>query len=276
MDQKFNRTLVTAALPYANGPLHIGHIAGCYLPSDIYVRCLRSLGRDVKFICGSDEHGVPITIKAKKENVSPQQIVDKYHAMMKSSFEEFGISFDIYSRTSSKIHHETASEFFEALYKKNSFTEQEKCWLTLVFEVKNLHKNKQLDKQFIFIENSNINSLDDNWYLADLAGNTLKISLLIPFEMQSNQDYIEFLNKRITEMINDRIVTLSIIKMLKSFTLPADGFFSYRAKLRQTRQTALVPGFYFWKQNKVNSYLNNLLKSKTAKNDPNFKKGLLP
>ncbi len=124
MESKFNRTLVTAALPYANGPVHIGHLAGCYLPADIYVRYLRSIGTDVKFICGSDEHGVPITIKAKKENTTPQAIVDKYHSIMGNSFKDFGISFDIYSRTSSKIHHQTASDFFKVLYDKNVFTEE--------------------------------------------------------------------------------------------------------------------------------------------------------
>lgn len=124
MDSKFKRTLVTAALPYANGPVHIGHLAGCYLPSDIYVRYLRSIGHDVKFICGSDEHGVPITIKAKKEGITPQAVVDKYHKIMGDAFKEFGISFDVYSRTSSKIHHETASDFFKTLYDKNGFTEQ--------------------------------------------------------------------------------------------------------------------------------------------------------
>src|ERR1700750_25265 len=105
----YKRILVTAALPYANGPVHIGHLAGCYLPADIYVRYLRSKGADVKFICGSDEHGVPITIKAKKEGITPQQVVDKYHKIMGDAFHEFGISFNIYSRTSSKTHHETAS-----------------------------------------------------------------------------------------------------------------------------------------------------------------------
>lgn len=124
MKSTFKRTLVTAALPYANGPVHIGHLAGCYLPSDIYVRYLRSIGHDVKFICGSDEHGVPITIKAKKENTSPQAIVDKYHKMMGDAFKEFGISFDIYSRTSSKIHHQTASDIFKTIYDKKGFTEQ--------------------------------------------------------------------------------------------------------------------------------------------------------
>lgn len=124
MDSKFNRTLVTAALPYANGPVHIGHLAGCYLPADIYVRFLRSSGQDVKFICGSDEHGVPITIKAKNENTTPQAIVDKYHKIMGDAFREFGISFDIYSRTSSKVHHQTASEFFQKMHEKGSFTEQ--------------------------------------------------------------------------------------------------------------------------------------------------------
>ena len=103
--KNWKRYTVTAALPYANGPVHIGHLAGCYLPSDIYVRYLRANKRDVLFVCGSDEHGVPITIKARKEGVSPQQIVDKYHEIMKQSFVDFGISFSIYSRTSSKTHH---------------------------------------------------------------------------------------------------------------------------------------------------------------------------
>jgi methionyl-tRNA synthetase len=120
----FKRHTVTAALPYANGPVHIGHLAGCYLPADIYVRYLRSKGEDVKFICGSDEHGVPITIKAKKEGITPQQVVDKYHKIMGDAFREFGISFDIYSRTSSKTHHQTASDFFKTLYDKKVFTEE--------------------------------------------------------------------------------------------------------------------------------------------------------
>jgi methionyl-tRNA synthetase len=124
MSKEFNRSLVTAALPYANGPVHIGHLAGCYLPADIYVRYLRSKGEDVKFICGSDEHGVPITIKARAEGITPQQVVDKYHKLMGDAFKEFGISFDIYSRTSSKVHHETSSAFFKKLYDQGSFTEQ--------------------------------------------------------------------------------------------------------------------------------------------------------
>lgn len=120
----FKRYTVTAALPYANGPVHIGHLAGCYLPADIYVRYLRLKGADVKFICGSDEHGVPITIKAKKEGITPQQVVDKYHKLMGDAFEGFGVSFDIYSRTSSKTHHETAAEFFKTLYDKGIFKEE--------------------------------------------------------------------------------------------------------------------------------------------------------
>lgn len=124
MSSKFKRTLVTAALPYANGPVHIGHLAGCYLPADIYVRYLRSSGADVKFICGSDEHGVPITIKARKEHTTPQAVVDKYHRLMGDAFRDFGISFDIYSRTSSPVHHQTASDFFKTLYEKGGFTEQ--------------------------------------------------------------------------------------------------------------------------------------------------------
>ncbi len=118
------RYTITAALPYTNGPIHIGHLAGVYVPADIYARYQRLQGRDVAFICGSDEHGVPITIKAKKEGVSPQDIVDKYHAIIKQSFKDFGISFDNYSRTSAKIHHETASEFFKTLYDKDEFVEE--------------------------------------------------------------------------------------------------------------------------------------------------------
>lgn len=119
------RYLVTAALPYANGPVHIGHMAGVYVPADIYVRYLRAQKRDVKFICASDEHGVPITIRALKEGVSPQQIVDKYHALIKESFEQMGMSFDIYSRTSNKIHHETSQAFFKKLYDDGLFDEKE-------------------------------------------------------------------------------------------------------------------------------------------------------
>lgn len=124
MTKKFNRTLVTSALPYANGPVHIGHLAGVYIPADIYVRYLRLKGEDVLFIGGSDEHGVPITIRAKKENVTPQDIVDKYHGIIKKSFEDFGITFDIYSRTSSEIHKQTASDFFLNLYNKGQFEEK--------------------------------------------------------------------------------------------------------------------------------------------------------
>lgn len=120
----FKRYTVTSALPYANGPLHIGHLAGVYVPADIYVRYLRSKGEDVVFIGGSDEHGVPITIKARQQGITPQEVVDKYHNIIKKSFEEFGISFDIYSRTSNKIHHETASAFFTTLYNKGEFIEK--------------------------------------------------------------------------------------------------------------------------------------------------------
>eukprot|EP01029_Cantina_marsupialis_P026128 TRINITY_DN694_c0_g1_i4.p1 TRINITY_DN694_c0_g1~~TRINITY_DN694_c0_g1_i4.p1 ORF type:complete len:677 (-),score=131.82 TRINITY_DN694_c0_g1_i4:9629-11659(-) len=122
--KKFNRTLVTTALPYANGPVHIGHLAGVYVPADIYVRYLRMKGEDVLLIGGSDEHGVPITIKAQKEGITPQDVVDKYHNIIKNSFEKFGISFDVYSRTSSKTHAETASEFFKTLHQKGEFIEK--------------------------------------------------------------------------------------------------------------------------------------------------------
>ena len=124
MGKNFKRTLITTALPYANGPVHIGHLAGVYVPADIYARYLRLKGEEVIMIGGSDEHGVPITIKAKKEGVTPQDIVDRYHAIIKKSFEDLGISFDIYSRTTSKIHYETASEFFKTLYDKGEFVEK--------------------------------------------------------------------------------------------------------------------------------------------------------
>src|SRR5690606_11822163 len=121
----YKRVLVTAALPYANGPIHIGHLAGCYIPADIYVRYQRAQKRDVIFVGGSDEHGVPITIRAMKEGVSPQEIVDKYHELIKHSFQQMGISFDIYSRTTSPVHHKTASDFFKKLYDDGIFEEKE-------------------------------------------------------------------------------------------------------------------------------------------------------
>ena len=121
---KFKRTLITSALPYANGPVHIGHLAGVYVPADIYARYLRLKGEEVVFVGGSDEHGVPITLKAKNEGITPQDVVDKYHAMIKDSFARLGISFDVYSRTSAPIHYETASEFFKKLYDSGKFTEK--------------------------------------------------------------------------------------------------------------------------------------------------------
>lgn len=125
MSKQFKRTLITSALPYANGPVHIGHLAGVYVPADIYARYLRLKGEEVLLIGGSDEHGIPITIKARNEGVTPQDIVDRYHTLIKKSFEEFGITFDIYSRTTSDIHKETASDFFRTLYDKGEFSEQE-------------------------------------------------------------------------------------------------------------------------------------------------------
>lgn len=122
--KSFKRYLITSALPYANGPVHIGHLAGVYIPSDIFTRYLRAKGVDVISVCGSDEHGVPITIKARQENTTPQAVVDKYNAIIKDSFERFGIAFDIYSRTTSKVHYETATEFFRKLYDKGVFIEK--------------------------------------------------------------------------------------------------------------------------------------------------------
>ena len=125
MEKNFKRTLVTSALPYANGPVHIGHLAGVYVPADIYVRYLRLKGKDVLFIGGSDEHGVPVTIRAKKEGCTPQDVVDRYHNIINESFRDFGISFDVYSRTTSKTHHKLASDFFKKLYEDGKFVEME-------------------------------------------------------------------------------------------------------------------------------------------------------
>ncbi|HNR40919.1 MAG TPA: methionine--tRNA ligase [Bacteroidales bacterium] len=122
--KSFKRHLITSALPYANGPLHIGHLAGVYVPSDIYTRYLRLKGQDVLSICASDEHGVPITLKARTEGITPKEVVDRYHELNKKAFEDFGIAFDIYSRTSNKVHYETASDFFLTLYNKGEFTEK--------------------------------------------------------------------------------------------------------------------------------------------------------
>ena len=127
MIKEYKRTLITTALPYTNGPVHIGHLAGVYVPADIYARYLRLAGRPVTLVGGSDEHGVPITLKARAEGVTPQDIVDRYHALIKKSFEGLGISFDVYSRTTSDIHSETASEFFSHLYENGQFIERNRC-----------------------------------------------------------------------------------------------------------------------------------------------------
>ena len=124
MEKKFKRTLITTALPYANGPVHIGHLAGVYVPADIYARYMRLKGEDVIMIGGSDEHGVPITLRARKEGITPQEVVDRYHAIIRDSLHDLGVSFDIYSRTTSPLHHKTASEFFRHLYDKGEFTRQ--------------------------------------------------------------------------------------------------------------------------------------------------------
>ena len=120
----FNRTLITAALPYANGPVHIGHLAGVYVPADIYARYLRLKGQEVMFVCGSDEHGVPVTIRARKEGITTQQVVDRYHELIKRSFADFGVSFDIYSRTTSAIHHQFAADYFRKMYDAGQFVEE--------------------------------------------------------------------------------------------------------------------------------------------------------
>lgn len=125
MEKQFKRTLITTALPYANGPVHIGHLAGVYVPADIYARYLRLKGEDVLMIGGSDEHGVPITLRAKKEGVTPQDVVDRFHGIIKKSFEDFGITFDIYSRTTSPTHRQVASDFFRTLYEKGSLLKRQ-------------------------------------------------------------------------------------------------------------------------------------------------------
>ena len=124
MEKKFKRTTVTSALPYANGPVHIGHLAGVYVPADIYVRYLRLKGEEVLFVGGSDEQGVPVTQRARKEGITPQDVVDRYHNIIKESFKEFGISFDVYSRTTSDVHHKFASAFFRKLYDEGKLVEQ--------------------------------------------------------------------------------------------------------------------------------------------------------
>ena len=118
------RYTITAALPYTNGPIHIGHLAGVYVPADIYARYLRLRGKEVLFVCGSDEHGVAISMKAKKEGITPQEVIDKYHTIIKNSFNDFGISFDYYGRTSSDVHHKTAQEFFTTMHEKDCFETQ--------------------------------------------------------------------------------------------------------------------------------------------------------
>lgn len=122
--QKPARYTITAALPYTNGPIHIGHLAGVYVPADIYSRYLKGIGADALFICGSDEHGVAISMKAKKEGITPQEVIDKYHHIIQKSFADFGIEFDHYGRTSSPTHHQTASDFFKKLYDDNAFVEE--------------------------------------------------------------------------------------------------------------------------------------------------------
>ena len=144
----YKRHLVTAALIYANGPIHIGHLAGCYIPSDIYVRFLRSKGEDVLFVSGTDEHGVPITLKAREEKVSPKKIVDRYYKQISKSFNDFGISFDVYSRTSKEIHHKTSSEFFLKLY--NNFSNRIKEYQRTNSWNAQTFCNKVLFKRFVF------------------------------------------------------------------------------------------------------------------------------
>ena len=154
------RYTVTAALPYTNGPIHIGHLAGVYIPADIYSRYLREQGKDVAFICGSDEHGVAIALKAKKEGKTPQQIIDQYDQLIRESFNSFGIAFDHYSRTSRKIHHETAQEFFKILYDKGVFEEKDSTVSGTVVDKINyqdiMHLIQELPKNTRFVFNMHV------------------------------------------------------------------------------------------------------------------------
>ena len=177
MEQKqYKRTTVTAALPYANGGVHIGHLAGVYVPADIYVRYLRLKKKDVVFIGGSDEHGVPVTIRARKEGITVQEVVDRYHEMIKKSFEEFGISFDIYSRTTSETHHKFASDFFRKLYddgKLQEIVEEQYCDEVtgefLTFSRRTYQPNKQEQSGTRTCEEAYKELVPSTWRVSELA-----------------------------------------------------------------------------------------------------------
>ena len=154
----------------------------------------------------------------------------------------------------------------------NSFTEQNKCWLNLKYKITSTHKNYQHDENFIFIENTNIQSVDDNWYVVNLDKDVLTVSFLVSYSMQRNIEYLEFLEKRISSLFNSKFISFSIVNLIESYVLPADGYFDYKAKLRSSKQAALVPSFYFWKKNKIQAYINNLFKQKIIKNIESNKK----
>ena len=233
------RYTITAALPYANGPIHIGHLAGAYIPADIYSRYLKLNGNDVVFICGSDEHGAAIPIKAKKEGISAQNIIDKYHEIIKNSFEDFGISFDNYSRTSSKIHHETASEFFKDLHNKNIFVEKE---------------SEQLYDEL------------ENQFLADryLEGECPKCGFLEAYGDQC-ESCGSSLNA--TDLINPKSKlsgNTPVMKKTKHWFLPLDNFDSFLKKwfIEENKEK--------WKTNvfgQVKSWINEGLKPRAITRD---------
>ena len=184
------RVTITAALPYTNGPVHIGHLAGVYVPADIYARYLRLTGNEVAFVCGSDEHGVPITLKAKAEGTTPQAVVDKYHEIIKSAFDEFGISFDNYSRTSAEIHHKTASEFFQELYQNGKFIEETAAQLydeqaayadteaTSLMELGS--EDEGAEENWAELQNESEFGEDDGLDLAEVEGKKITIKKKLP------------------------------------------------------------------------------------------------
>ncbi len=233
------RYTVTAALPYTNGPIHIGHLAGVYIPSDIYVRYLRLVNRDVIYICGSDEHGVAISIKAKNEGLSPKDIIDKYHLNIKNSFQEFGISFDNYSRTSNKIHHETASEFFSLLHGKKKLIEKTSDQL---YDPK---MNQFLADRFVVGECPECSSKDAYGDQCEKCGTSLNaIDLINPKSTISGSD--------------------PILKKTKHWFLPLNNYEDF------IKEFILVNHKYDWKSNvygQVKSWIENGLKPRAITRD---------
>lgn len=233
-----SRYLVTAALPYANGPLHIGHIAGCYLPADIFVRFLKSIGKDVKFVCGSDEHGMAITMKAKKEGKTPTQIVDHFHAIMQQGFKDFGIQFDIYSRTSKPIHHQTAQDFFTNLYHKGVFKEQ------VTDQYFDEQANQFLADRYIKGTCPHCQNTEAYGDQCEKCGSTLNPTDLInPVSVLSGAK--------------------PIVKQTKNWFLPLEEFQERLEKFLETKRTSWKPNVY----GQCKSWLNQGLQARAMTRD---------